>query len=131
MKQLKFLEIYDELYKVQLLLCWGGGSSLALKDFLCDRYPEVICPDNLDDRKAGYFFVYPDKDDDEVYGLWVLDKKDLGCLVHEVNHMCLFLFRERGINAQEGDSEPFCYYSEKLFNNFVELFKSTEVHKKK
>ena len=65
-------------------------------------------------RHSGGVWTIEDKDE-RLYVIWVRDKKDFSTMVHEVYHLVLNIFEDRGIGIDGDNQEPSAYYVEKWF----------------
>lgn len=50
--------------------------------------------------------------DGTIYVIWVSDKKDFYCLVHECVHLAMRILSDREVSFTPNHQEPFAYYVE-------------------
>lgn len=59
--------------------------------------------------------------DDDGYTIYLVGwfDGDRSVLVHELSHVCFFIFSEVGIDARDSDGEAFCYLLQYLCKQFI------------
>jgi hypothetical protein len=56
-----------------------------------------------------------------VYFVYIKKKDGLFTLIHEISHLVISIFQDRGVEVGEDNTEPFAYYQEFWFRKLWEL----------
>lgn len=112
-----FKKFYDPVYRVNVLFV-GDCSFTDFKKKINQNGLQP--PDDSHQNSEGMHAVFeghqPTKKANKlntVHVVWVRDKDDLPCLVHEITHLTVSVFDRRGIAIDDTDiTEAVAYYLE-------------------
>jgi len=109
----KIIHIYDKIYRVNIYVSYGHPRDYFIKDVKCNVKQNI----KLDEKATGHMHYFR-KDNSDIYWVWT-EKKSLSVLLHEFLHVTAYVLMDRGIKMTWNNHEPFCYYQQFLFNEFL------------
>lgn len=122
---MKEWHFFDKVYRTYVIVVNGTGEQFA--KFLKDdcSYTDRVDDLNLE-HSTGYLIDMNSENNDAgntCLIMW-LPKQKLPTLVHELAHLCDFVFSDKGIPMRRENTEAYAYYLEHWFIEITELWKT-------
>lgn len=115
---------FDEVYRVYLVVMISPPK--IIKKFLEDIELHDI-ETLLLDTSSGYTIVVNSdtcKGESNLTVIW-MHEWNLPCLVHELTHLTMLTFDEKGVPIRVENQETFAYYIEQWFKRITEVYNSS------
>jgi hypothetical protein len=116
-------KIFEEVYNFELIFIAGYGFDEANKKI--GEFGLEIMPDAIRSSSgASCRFTeedYPKTVKGTIYVVWVKNRKDFYCLLHEVSHLLIKVFEDKGMEVNDHTTEAFAYYQEFWFRKLWRL----------
>jgi len=132
---MKIKKFFEPVYKFEMVFitdCTFDEANKALKKWGLPLISEDLV------NTIGVALPLYEKDFPKIvrgysYYIWVKSKKDFYCLLHEVTHMVIDTFENKGltIDTHKSSQEAFAYYVEYWFKTLWRFMNESKVKKKK
>lgn len=108
---------FDKVYRAWVVLCVGDADEF--RGFL----EECTYTGEFEDGNSGALIRLNGQNTtngNNCYVLW-LKKYETACLVHELTHLTMMVFDEKGVPIHNENTEGFAYYTEFWFNEILRV----------
>lgn len=123
MSKLIARKLIENIYNIEAIFLFNCTSD-ELAKWWKKNFPEANELDIDSSCAGGVWKITPPEGERYIRVIWVAKQSDLDTLQHEVNHLAMSVFEDRGIPLDCGSQEPFCYYSEFWFKSLRALLRT-------